>query len=164
MKFRQVLALAVGMVVAVSAWARLGETEAELIKRFGAPIMTSKHFIFAQGKMVAMGPVWCFRQDDWSIQCDLVEGRCMRITYSKPGDWSEDQIQLVLNSNGQGAKWTEDRKGEVAGFKRIWRRTDGSTATWQKGSGMSLTWQAYDKAKAKLEERLRVEALQKPKI
>ncbi|HVU16941.1 MAG TPA: hypothetical protein VHD32_08445 [Candidatus Didemnitutus sp.] len=165
MNIRGAVVLAVGFLAVTLGYSRLGETEAELFKRFGAPTGNSKHFIFAQGKMVALGPERLFRQGDWSITCDLVDGRCMRINYSKPGDWSEDQIQLVLNSNGQGAKWTEEPKSAVPGLKRVWRRTDGSTATWQKGLGMFLTWSAYDKAKTKAEEQARNEALmQKPKI
>ncbi len=88
----------------------------------------------------------------------------MRISYSKPGDWSEDQIRLVLSTNNQGATWTETTKPSLAAFQRTWKRSDGSTATWQKGLSMSLVWQAYDVAKAKVEERAKVAAKAKPKI
>ncbi len=147
-----------------AAQARLGETDAELIKRFGAPTSVSKHSIIAQSKFIELGPTYSFRQDDWSISCDLIEGRCVRISYAKPGDWSEDQIQLVLNSNGQGAKWNENSKASIAMLQRTWRRIDGSTATWSKGGGMYLVWDAYNKAKAKAEEQAKVAAKKKPKI
>jgi hypothetical protein len=89
----------------------------------------------------------------------------MRIRYSKPGDWTEDQIKLVLNSNGQGTKWSETTKPSMATFQRTWTRTDGSTATWAKNLSFSLTWSAYDKALKAAEERARVEsASKKPKI
>lgn len=163
-KFGPFLKCALFVLLLTGAQARLGETEPELIKRFGAPASVSKHSIIAQGKMISLGPVYNFRQGDWSISCDLIDGRCVRITYSKPGDWSEDQIKLVLNSNGQGAKWEETSKASIAVLQRTWKRLDGSTATWSKGSGMSLTWDAYNKAKAKAEEKAKVAAKQKPKI
>lgn len=146
------------------AVARLGETEAELIKRFGTPSGRSSHSIFAQGKVIDMGPVISFRQDEWSISCDLVDGKCMRISYSKPGEWSEDQISLVLNTNTQGASWTETTQPMTSKWHRTWKRIDGSTATWQLGSGMSLVWDAYNVKKAAIEERAKVEAKKKPKI
>jgi hypothetical protein len=165
MKLLRRLALIALLLLGVPfTFARLGETEAELIQRFGKPGSQSQHFVFTQGKMQAFGPALFFRQDDWSIQCDLVDGRCMRISYSKPGDWSGDQIMLVLSSNAQGAKWTENSKPSIASIKRTWLRVDGSTATWQKGAGMSLVWDAYNTAKAKFEEREKVASKKKPKI
>jgi hypothetical protein len=160
---KQLLLLALLISLPLHAVARLGETETELVKRFGPPTGTSKHSIIAQGKMIALGPTMDFRQDDWSIQCDLIDSRCVRINYHKRGEWSEDQIQLVLNSNGQGATWTETSKSSMKKLHRAWRRADGSTATWQMGS-MSLVWDAYNKAKARAEERAKNEAKQKPKI
>ena len=148
-----------------AAHARLGETEAELFKRFGMTKTISHHVTFAQGKMITLGPTLFFKQDDWSIQCDMIDGRCMRILYHKPGDWTSDQIQLVMNSNTQGAKWTETSKQSVISLQRTWRRSDGSTATWGKGTGIQITWSAYEKAKKAAEEKARVEsAAKKPKI
>lgn len=147
-----------------SAYCRLGETERELTTRFGAPVLNSPNSVIAQGKVLAFGRRLVFRQGDWSIACDVVDGKCLRIRYSHPGDWTEDQIETVLNSNGQGAKWTETSKANVAKLQRSWKRTDASVAVWQKGQGMTVTWDVYEKAKAKLEEQARVKAAQKPKI
>lgn len=151
-------------VLTVTASARLGDTEAELVKRFGEPTGRSKHSIITQGKLLEMGPVLFFKQDDWSISCDLVDGRCMRIGYSKPGDWTEDQIRLVLNTNSQGAAWTVTTKPSIAKLQRTWRRSDGSTATWNKMGGMNLVWSAYEVAKKKAEDRAKVQGMKKPKI
>ncbi|MEO6994408.1 MAG: hypothetical protein ABI273_12310 [Lacunisphaera sp.] len=157
----------IGLILLASvihANARLGETEAELTARFGPPAGRSKHIIVAQGKIFEMGPTFNFRQKDWSISCDLVDGKCMRISYSKQGDWSEDQIKLVLSANNQGATWTETSKPAIADLQRTWKRSDGSIATWQLASGMTLVWQAYEVAKATVEERAKVAAKAKPKI
>jgi hypothetical protein len=151
-------------LLAVIASARLGDTEAELVERFGKPTMHSKHFIFAQGKQREMGPTLHFRLDEWSISCDLVDGRCMRIGYAKPGGWTEDQIRLVLSTNSQGAAWTETSKPMIAKLQRSWHRSDGSMANWNLGQGMNLVWNAYNVAKVKLEEQAKVEGMKKPKI
>lgn len=147
-----------------TAQARLGESELQLIERFGAPKLTSKHNIIAQGKIIPLGPQLLFKEGDWSIACEMIDGRCMRIRYSKPGDWTEDQFALVLTSNGQGAAWTETSNPKLKHLQRSWKRSDGSVAKWQKLQGMTVTWDAYNKAKAKAEERARVEASRKPKI
>lgn len=163
MKLRILLVASIALLASANVSARLGEIEAELVTRFGSPTGRSNHSIYAQGKSIQMGPVLVFRQDDWSISCDLIDGRCVRINYSKRGDWSEEQIQLVLTSNSQGAKWELTSKPSANRYHRTWRRTDGSYADWRP-TGMSLTWDAYEKAKAKAEEAARVAAMQKPKI
>ncbi len=146
------------------ATARLGETEHQLIERFGNVTARQQHKIFAQGKFIDLGPRLSFREGDWRIACDLVDGKCVRITYSKPGDWTEDQVQLVLNNNAQGAKWSEITKPGAGKMLRDWKRSDGSHARWSRPQGFTLTWDAYEKAKARAEERARVEASRKPKI
>lgn len=66
------------------AFARLGETEAELIARFGQPKNRSKDMMGAQGRMWDVGPKYHFQQADWHIYCVLVDGRCVWIDYGKP--------------------------------------------------------------------------------
>lgn len=144
--------------------ARLGETEKQLIERFGPPRLQAQHSIIAQGKIIPLGPQLHFAEGDWRIVCDIVDGKCLRIAYSKQGDWTEDQFQLVLNNNSQGSKWVEITKPSIAKLQREWKRGDGSTGKWTKVTGFALTWDAYKKAKAKAEERARVEASRKPKI
>jgi hypothetical protein len=165
MPFKKIAVLILGLICPIAASARLGETETELVKRFGVTKNVSRHVTFAQGKSITLGPAFFFQQEDWSIQCDLIDGRCMRISYHKPGDWTEEQVRLVLNSNAQGAKWTETTEPKVATLRRTWKRSDGSTASWDKAGSMQLTWSAYDKARKAAEEKARVEsASKKPKI
>lgn len=158
------LALAISTLLLSSAFARLGETERQLVERFGDPVLRAQHNIITQGKILPLGPRLHFREGDWRIACDLIDGKCVRITYSKPGDWTEDQVQLVLNNNAQGAKWSEITKPGAGKMLRDWKRSDGSHARWSRPQGFTLTWDAYEKAKARAEERARVEASRKPKI
>ena len=147
----------------IAAFARLGETEAEMTARFGQPTLRSKHTHVTQGKSWELGPVLFFKQDDWRIQADLVDGRCVAIHYSKSGDWTEDQIQLVVGSNSQGAKWTEITKPQLSKMKREWKRADGATAEWMR-NGMKLVSPAYQRAKDVVEAKAKAEASRKPKI
>lgn len=153
----------VALALATLAHARLGESEKELITRFGEPVARSKHSVHAQGKTQELGPTLFFRQGDWRIKCDLIEGRCHRISYVKPGVWIEEQIQLVLGTNSQGTAWTETGKPDAAKFKRTWLRADASTAEWSKVSGMTIVWDEYNKAKAAAELTAKLEAGLKPK-
>lgn len=151
-------------LIAGTASARLGESETELVKRFGKVTLRSKHSVFAQGKSIELGPVLYFREGDWVIACHLIDGVCMKIDYGKPGDWTEEHIQLVLTANGQGTTWAENSKTGIKTLQRTWQRTDGSTAKWSKASGMTLVWKAYETAVEKVKERARVENTRKPKI
>lgn len=163
MKFLSVILL-LSLVAHCPAIARLGETEQQLIERFGPSKLRSQHQIIAQGKIIELGPSFHFSEGDWRIACDLIDGKCVRIKYSKPGDWTEDQVQFVLNNNSQGAKWSETTKPATARMLRDWKRSDGSHARWSSLQGFTLTWDAYEKAKARAEERARIESSRKPKI
>jgi hypothetical protein len=143
--------------------ARLGETEAQMIARFGQPAYRNQHSIFTQGKGWPLGPSLLFRQDDWSISCDLVDGRCVRIQYGKPGEWTEEQIQLVLAYNSQGGKWTETSNPAARKYQRTWKRADGAEAVWNSGH-MRMVVPAYERAKQVLEAKAKAAASQKPKI
>ena len=88
-------------------------------------------------------------------------GRC---GYSKSGDWTKDQILLVLNANGQGARWTEITKPGLSQHQRQWKRTDGAIATWTPHGWFGITTPAYELAKSTAEARAKAAASQKPKI
>lgn len=158
------LILICSLFLTSSAFARLGETEAEMNARFGKPTSRSKHSIITQGAIREVGPALHYRQDDWIIQANLVDGRCVAISYSKRGDWTEDQIQLVLGSNSQGAAWTETTNPSIKKLQRSWKRADGGTAEWKIGQAMSLVSPAYARAKAVVEAKAKAEASRKPKI
>lgn len=126
--------------------------------------MHAQHNIISQGKIIPLGPQLHFREGDWRITCDMINGRCMRINYAKRGDWTEEQYQTILSANSQASPWTDTSTKSISKLQRTWRRADGSAAKWAAGIGMTLTWDAYRKAKAKAEDRARVEASRKPKI
>ena len=149
------------VVSVTSTWARLGETEKELVTRFGPPTSRGKHAMTAQGKYWELGPVLNFKQDDWRIVSDLVDDRVVQEHYSKSGLWTLEQIQAVLAANSQGATWTETTKG-AGNYVRMWKRSDGATAQW--ANGIDLTTPAYTRAKELVEAKARAGARRTPKI
>lgn len=142
-------------------WGRLGETEKELVARFGQPISRSKHAISAQGKTWELGPKLTFKQEEWQITSELVDGRVVRANYQKRGEWTPEQIQTVLAANAQGATWIETSKGGGK-YSRTWKRTDGAVA--DSYIGISLTTPAYTRAKEQAEAKAKVEVSRTPKI
>jgi hypothetical protein len=146
------------------AFARLGETESELVGRFGAATSRSKEITLTQGKVVDFGVKLTFRQGDWTIECAIIDGRSAREVYHHPGDWTQDQFTTVLASNAQGAKWADVSKESVRKLARKWRREDGATAIWQMGVAMSITHPAYARAKANAEAKAKSDAERIPKI
>jgi len=146
------------------AFARLGETQAQLVERFGAASSRAKEITLTQGKIIDFGVKLTFREGDWRIECSIIDGRCAREVYYKSGDWTEDQFTTVLTSNAQGAKWTDISKESVRKLAREWRREDGATAIWQMGVAMSVTHPAYRRAKDNAEAKAKADAGRIPKI
>jgi hypothetical protein len=152
------------LLLPISAHARLGDTERELVARFGQPVSRSKELIMAQGKTIELGPKLMFRQGDWYIYCDLIDDRCARISYSKSGAWTDNQILTVLTANAQGAKWTEVSNPNLRNLVRDWKREDGATAHWQAAMSISLSTPAYDRAKRVAEAKAKAAASEIPHL
>lgn len=142
---------------------RVGETEEQLIERFGAPESRSKHQVFEQGRTYDLGPSLSFTEGDWRIGCDLVDGRCVRILYTKVGAWTEEHIQTVLNASTQGGTWTETSKSGAKAMVRDWKRSDGGIAQWV-GVRMTVTVPAYFRAKSIAEAKGKAAAAKPAKI
>lgn len=130
------------LLLTTPCFARLGESEQELIKRFGQPTFKQPATTAtSKGSSYTIGSHFTFKDGDWQITCVLVDDRCARISYSKRIAWETDQHTAFLNANAQGAKWTADPKNP----RRHWTRSDGGAATL---SALTLTivHPAYDRA------------------
>ena len=162
---KRILLLFLGLwALPVGAWARLGETEAQLVARFGEPTNRTNEITLAQGKWLVFGQRLYFRQGDWSIQCVVVEERCAKEVYQKPGDWTEDQFKAILSSEAQGAQWTDRSQEGAKKLRREWRRADGATAVWEAPNGMAVTHPAYVRAKERAEAKAKAEAGKVPRF
>jgi len=145
-------------------YGRLGEKEQQLVARFGVPVATGREITLAQGKVLDFGKTLSFREGVWSIVSVIIDGRCAREVYSKPGDWTEDQFTSILTANSQGALWTDTSQEMIKKLVRKWKRADGAEAIWQAGGAMVITHPAYDKAKKLAETKAKTDASEIPKI
>lgn len=162
---KRILMLALILVsLPLGVWARLGETERELVARFGKPLTRTDEITLAQGKRIAFGTALRFRQGDWSIECVIIEDRCAQEAYQKPGDWTEDQFRAILSSEAQGARWTDRSQEAVKKIRRDWRRGDGASAVWAAGIGMVVTHPAYGRAKERAEAKAKADASRVPRF
>ena len=98
------------VATAALASARLGDTEAELVKRLGPPTSRSKVMHSAEGKSLEIGRRLFFRQDDWTIECDIIDERCARTDYGKAGRWTDDHFLAVLSANAKASAGRRSRR------------------------------------------------------
>jgi len=150
------------LALLAAAYARLGESREELVARLGRVRLESQHFITAQRQLSPLGPALFFEKDQWGIQCDMVDGRCARITYQKKGIWTPEQITMLLQNNAQNQKWSETR--DSAKTIRKWVRSDSGTARWLFTGSMEFVSPAYLAAKARREAELKALAERKPDL
>lgn len=151
------------LIAPALAHARLGEKEEQLTARFGTPVGRTSENTMAQGKILEFGYRLTYRQEEWTITVVIVDGRSVQESYHKPGDWTDAQITAVLNSNTQGAKWTDETPPSARKFARKWRRSDGGGASWSQ-SGITVTHPAYQKAKDLAATKAKAAAAKVPKI
>lgn len=156
--------LAAAILFPIAVYGRLGETEQELIARFGVPLSRGHGSFSAQGRNLEIGNRFSFREGDWAVECIVVDGRCAQIAYSKPGDWTEDQLLTVLTANSQGAQWTDVSKEMIKKLERQWRRDDGAAAVWKMGIGMVVTSPAFEREKERIASKAKADASGIPKI
>ena len=116
----------------------------------------------AQGQIVPLGPALFFEKDQWSMQCDMVNGRCAKITYSKKGEWTAAQISTLIQNNAQGHAWTEAR--DSTKMIRKWARADSGTARWQFTGSMEFISSDYLRVKTEMESALKSKAQEKPRL
>ncbi len=105
-----------------TAAARIGETEAEIKARYGAPILT----LPAQDDA---GLTKCYLSDGFSIAVTYVAGRSAREMLAKAdkSEITEKEINRLLQANSGGSSWHAQ---QLAGQKNVpvgllgWRTTD----------------------------------------
>lgn len=157
--------IGIASLIAPTAHARLGETLAQLQERFGEPTSIHKEqFFSASGsKFVEIGSRHTFRDGDWQIDAVIIEGRSSKESYQKRGQWTDAQVETVLNANSQGAAWTETKPGPSK-ISREWRRADGGTAHWQQSLSLTVVHPAYERQKVKKEAEAKANASRPPRI
>ena len=151
---RRFLALLVlALCLAVPAWGRIGETEAQLVARFGEPVTRWPCTFSEAGKRFELCPSVTFALREWIITCDLIDGVCARICYLRTGNWDESHFESILDANRYGGCWTDLIPAKLKPLMRKWRRDDGITAEWVAGS-LVITAPLYEKRKLTVLEKV----------
>jgi hypothetical protein len=151
----------VALTQAVVAAARVGETEPELVRRYGKVGARSKEQVMEQQRFYVLGEVLQFRSGGWYIQALMIKGHCERISYYKSGDWTEAQFKHLLEINGGLDSW-RDADSRDRNMIRNWRRSDGTTAFWQNGMSFCVTTPVVDQTRAAIKAAAKAEASKLP--
>jgi hypothetical protein len=78
-----------------------------------------------------------YRAGPWKVDLEYRDGIACKLTFTRIGQLSEEEIQSILNQNAGGAQW---RELGVAGNKRNWQRTDFATAECDRVKPRSITF------------------------
>jgi hypothetical protein len=160
---KRFIGVVLGFLAACTLHARLGETEAQLVERYGKILLRSPESVVEQGKIYALADDLHFQADGWTIIARLVNGRCESISYGKPGEWTEEQYRYLLEANGSRAQWQEQKTSSPK-MHREWKRRDQATAIWGMMHGMTFETPAYNQARESLKKRAKDEASKLPKF
>lgn len=136
------------------AHARIGETEAQLVDRFGAVRARLPERTVEQGRVYALGERVVLKQGEWRVTAVLIDGYCAKITYTKTGAWTEQHYQDLLTVNAGRWAWTEVTGGAPK-WQRTWRRADGLVAKWMYAGGFAIEAQPFVDARDQLREIVR---------
>lgn len=129
MSIRSIVPVLVFALVALTAVGRVGETEQELVARYGAVTNRQPARKAVQGRMNIYGERLGFKFEFWTVSAVIIAGRCEEITYSLTGKWTEPHFRRLLEINGGWTEWTE-QKTRNPDNHRQWLRRDQTTASW----------------------------------
>ncbi len=120
-----ILSVAMLLGTPTSAFARLGESEAAVIERYGKP----KYKLHR-----AWGDEEGFSMNGFTIAVTLINGVSVGELFSSPGHTiSEEQMVDLLAANCEGHAWTDAPSRDISRnayppIKQMWERPNGSTA------------------------------------
>lgn len=134
--------------------ARIGETEAQLVVRFGIVQTRLPERTVAEGRVYLLGERVVLKQNEWRVTAVLIDGRCAKITYHKAGAWTEQQLTDLLTVNTGQWRWREIISATPK-WQRTWRRADGLVAKWMYAGGFAIEGQPFVDAKARIQEYAR---------
>lgn len=129
MSVRSIVPVLVFALVAPAAVGRVGETEQELVARYGAVTNRQPARKAVQGRMNIYGERLGFRFEFWTVSAVIIAGRCEEITYTLNGKWTDPHFRRLLEINGGWTEWTE-QKTRNPDNHRQWLRRDQTTASW----------------------------------
>lgn len=149
MTLRLALSFLLLIGLAQPAFARLGETEAELIARYGEPKRPHQ----ADPQIVELS----FVSEGWIIKAQIFEGKCQYISYLKSPyhEGFEEARDKLLEANAQGSAWSLKKLPGVllSPVRYRYEREDGLAYAkipkqgYIKADFYTVKWEDYGKAK-----------------
>ena len=120
-----ILVLFLIAILTGSAWARLGETEDQLVARYGQELIKNK--LQLRGSPVTIDAIQ-FIKGGFGVQVSLFNGISAEEEIHKPHNEPilDEEVKILLDANAQGHVWTEDTA--KTDIPRKWHRDDGATA------------------------------------
>lgn len=76
------------LLLSAICFARVGETKAQLLKRYGTPVFSDKD-----------DEIYIFKHVDYSIDVTCFSDKCCVIGYNKKSDFLDIEINALLNKN-----------------------------------------------------------------
>ena len=134
--------------------AQIGETEAELVERFGFVQERKPERALEEGRVFVIGERIVLKRDRWRITAVMVDGRCAKISYARNGAWTEQHYADLLSTNANNGEWREV-SGSAPNWRRAWQRSDGIIAHWKYAGGLVIEGESFVEAR----ERLRAIAI-----
>jgi hypothetical protein len=106
----------VTLMMSASAFACIGETEAQIEKRYGKPGEVDTK--------TPVGKVVTYQSNGCSINVVFVDGisQAENIRKDKGAPFSADEIKILLENNGAGRQWDQVREEDQS--KQEWWRSD----------------------------------------
>lgn len=123
-----ICALILGVTLPAAQALQLGETQAEIVARHGAPGAEDR------GKKLAI-----YFWEGWSAQLEFQEGRVRKLTYRRGEHLQDAEVRSLLQSNGGMERWSE--VSPAGARMREWQRDDGATASCDTTRPVSIVFQ-----------------------
>ncbi len=128
------LAFALTLTISSPAFARIGETKDQCIKRYGKPASESNS-----------GDTLVFRKADFEITCNFQSDNCWKVQYAYAAknaagvapNFSDATIAAILDLNVPKAKWSADPKSDPK--SKTWLSKD-HTATHFRDESLKTNW------------------------
>jgi hypothetical protein len=128
---QQLLALLLGFALATRAEARLGDTQDQLVARYGPGANA--------GAATAAYPVsvMTFHKQNWYIIVKLINGISVGESFQKQGGPTDEDVTTLLALNSEGHEWKSATPNQTAlqslfhSFateRKAWQRDDGAYA------------------------------------
>lgn len=159
---KRLTVIALSFAFACGAQARLTEKESELVARFGKVETRGPERAYIQGRTYDVGTNLYFKSDQWSIKALVIDDRCAVISYTKVGDWTEEQIVGLLDRNGGYVTFKQEETNLGKSYRK-WKQADGVTAVFS-GGKLELTHPLYARKLAVLKAKADADSKRPPKF